>query len=152
MAIRSLFSFGGLRGDETISIVGSVGERRSIWWRGRSMPMEDISIEFYTDCDREVSAFTNYLWTQTGDYCATDNLEQYREYVKQLITGYANSDQNKKEVEVKLIMDTVRDHYQWMNVGCFYLRRSLPESQGPKARCRVDSKESSSASWACWTC
>ena len=46
-----------------------------------------------------------------------DKLEQYREYVKQLITGYANSDQNKKEVEVQLIMDTVRDHYQWMNVG-----------------------------------
>lgn len=46
-----------------------------------------------------------------------DKLEKYREYVEQLITGYANSDQNKENVEVQLIMDTVRDHYQWMNVG-----------------------------------
>ena len=46
-----------------------------------------------------------------------DKLEKYREYVEQLITGYANSDQNKEDVEVQLIMDTVRDHYQWMNVG-----------------------------------
>jgi len=46
-----------------------------------------------------------------------DKLEKYREYVGQLITEYANSDQNKENVEVQLIMDTVRDHYQWMNVG-----------------------------------
>jgi hypothetical protein len=46
-----------------------------------------------------------------------DKLEKYREYVEQLITGYANSDQNKEDVEVQLIMDTVRDHYQWMKVG-----------------------------------
>lgn len=46
-----------------------------------------------------------------------DKLEKYREYVEQLITGYANSDQDKEDVEVQLIMDTVRDHYQWMKVG-----------------------------------
>jgi hypothetical protein len=46
-----------------------------------------------------------------------DKLEKYREYVEQLITRYANSDQNTKDVEVQVIMDTVRDHYQWMNVG-----------------------------------
>ncbi len=46
-----------------------------------------------------------------------DKLEKYREYVEQLITRYANSDQNRKDVEVQVIMDTVRDHYQWMNVG-----------------------------------
>ena len=46
-----------------------------------------------------------------------DKLEKYREYVEQLITRYANSDQNTKDIEVQVIMDTVRDHYQWMNVG-----------------------------------
>ena len=44
-------------------------------------------------------------------------VEQYREYVQQLISTHANSDEDQEEVEVQLVMDTVRDHYQWMNVG-----------------------------------
>jgi XisI protein len=44
-------------------------------------------------------------------------VEKYREYVQQLISNHANSDEDQEEVEVQLVMDTVRDHYQWMNVG-----------------------------------
>ncbi len=46
-----------------------------------------------------------------------DKVNKYREYVQQLISTHANSDEDKEEVEVQLVMDTVRDHYQWMNVG-----------------------------------
>lgn len=46
-----------------------------------------------------------------------DKVNKYREYVQQLIATHANSDEDKEEVEVQLVMDTVRDHYQWMNVG-----------------------------------
>ena len=52
-----------------------------------------------------------------------DKLTQYREYVQVLMTGYASSDQMKDDVEVQLVMDTVRDHYQWMNVGWEGLKR-----------------------------
>jgi hypothetical protein len=47
-----------------------------------------------------------------------DKVAKYREYVQQLIADRANSDTTRKQdVEVQLVMDTVRDHYQWMNVG-----------------------------------
>jgi hypothetical protein len=47
-----------------------------------------------------------------------DKVTQYRAYVQQIIADRANSDTTTKaDVEVQLIMDTVRDHYQWMNVG-----------------------------------
>jgi XisI protein len=46
-----------------------------------------------------------------------DKVTKYREYVQQLISNHANSDEDQEEVEVQLVMDTVRDHYQWMNVG-----------------------------------
>ena len=46
-----------------------------------------------------------------------DKVNKYRECVQQLIATHANSDEDKEEVEVQLVMDTVRDHYQWMNVG-----------------------------------
>ena len=46
-----------------------------------------------------------------------DKVTKYREYVQQLISTHADSDEDKEEVEVQLVMDTVRDHYQWMNVG-----------------------------------
>ena len=46
-----------------------------------------------------------------------DKVEQYREYIQKLITTHASSDEDKEEVEVQLVMDIVRDHYQWMNVG-----------------------------------
>jgi hypothetical protein len=47
-----------------------------------------------------------------------DKVAKYREYVQQIVSDRANSDTTTKEnVEVQLVMDTVRDHYQWMNVG-----------------------------------
>jgi XisI protein len=52
-----------------------------------------------------------------------DKLTKYREYVQILMTRYATADQPKDEVEVELVMDTVRDHYQWMNVGWMGLKR-----------------------------
>ena len=46
-----------------------------------------------------------------------NKLDRYREIVKSLISNYANSDISNDEVEVQLILDVERDHYQWMNVG-----------------------------------
>ena len=52
-----------------------------------------------------------------------DKVVLYREYVQSLMTRYATSDQMKDDIEVQLVMDTVRDHYQWMNVGWEGLKR-----------------------------
>ncbi|MEO6861130.1 MAG: XisI protein [Microcoleus sp.] len=52
-----------------------------------------------------------------------DQLAQYRQYVQTLITRYAEDDVSDDEVEVQLICDTERDHYQWMNVGWQHLNR-----------------------------
>lgn len=46
-----------------------------------------------------------------------DKLAKYRECVQSLLTHYANEDVTDSEVEVQLIFDEKRDHYQWMNVG-----------------------------------
>jgi uncharacterized iron-regulated membrane protein len=46
-----------------------------------------------------------------------DKVAQYREYVQTLLSQYAKDDAPDNEVEVQLIFDTQRDHYQWMNVG-----------------------------------
>ena len=52
-----------------------------------------------------------------------DKLAQYRQYVQTLINHYAEDDVSDDEVEVQLILDTERDHYQWMNVGWQELSR-----------------------------
>ncbi|MEG3927049.1 XisI protein [Microcoleus sp. D3_18a_C4] len=52
-----------------------------------------------------------------------DKLAQYRQYVQTLISHYAEDDVSDDEVEVQLILDTERDHYQWMNVGWQELSR-----------------------------
>ena len=52
-----------------------------------------------------------------------DKLAQYRQYVQTLINHYAEDDISDDEVEVQLILDTERDHYQWMNVGWQELSR-----------------------------
>ena len=52
-----------------------------------------------------------------------DKLAQYRQYVQTLINHYAEDDVSDDEVEVQLICDTERDHYQWMNVGWQELSR-----------------------------
>jgi hypothetical protein len=46
-----------------------------------------------------------------------NKIDRYREAVKSLISNYANSDISNDEVEVQLMLDADRDHYQWMNVG-----------------------------------
>ncbi|WP_373528969.1 XisI protein [Nostoc sp.] len=46
-----------------------------------------------------------------------DKLAKYREYIQTLLTRYASDDKSDHEVEVQLILDAERDHYQWMNVG-----------------------------------
>lgn len=46
-----------------------------------------------------------------------DKLTKYREFVQKIMTNYATADVVKGDVEVQLLMDTVRDHYQWLNVG-----------------------------------
>jgi XisI protein len=46
-----------------------------------------------------------------------DKLSKYREFVKSLISNYANSDISNDKVEVHLVLDADRDHYQWMNFG-----------------------------------
>jgi hypothetical protein len=52
-----------------------------------------------------------------------DKLAKYRQYVQTLITRYAEDDVSDDEVEVQLILDTERYHYQWMNVGWEHLTR-----------------------------
>lgn len=52
-----------------------------------------------------------------------EKVAQYREYVQRLLNDYAKDDVSNDEVEVQLIFDTVRDHYQWMNVGWEDLNR-----------------------------
>jgi hypothetical protein len=46
-----------------------------------------------------------------------DKIVKYREYVQKLITDRAKLSIDTEEMEVQLLMDSVRDHYQWMNVG-----------------------------------
>lgn len=41
-----------------------------------------------------------------------DKLAKYRECVQSLLTRYANEDVADSEVEVQLIFDEKRDHYQ----------------------------------------
>lgn len=52
-----------------------------------------------------------------------DKVTKYRDCVKKLLTSYASDDISDNEVEVQLILDTERDHYQWMNVGWQELNR-----------------------------
>ncbi|HBB35255.1 MAG TPA: hypothetical protein DDZ80_17845 [Cyanobacteria bacterium UBA8803] len=52
-----------------------------------------------------------------------DKVAQYREYIQILLSQYAKDDVSDDEVEVQLIFDTERDHYQWMNVGWQQLNR-----------------------------
>lgn len=46
-----------------------------------------------------------------------DKIAYFRECIQTLLTDYAKDDISNDEVEVQLIFDTQRNHYQWMNVG-----------------------------------
>lgn len=52
-----------------------------------------------------------------------DKIAKYREYIHKLLTCYAKNDVSDDNVEVQLVFDTERDHYQWMNVGWKELNR-----------------------------
>lgn len=52
-----------------------------------------------------------------------DKIAKYREYVEILLTNYASNDVSEDEVDIQLIFDRDRDHYQWMNVGWQGLNR-----------------------------
>lgn len=52
-----------------------------------------------------------------------DKVARYREYVQILLTQYANTDVAEEGVETQLLLDPVRDHYLWMNVGWQGLNR-----------------------------
>lgn len=52
-----------------------------------------------------------------------EKLEQYRHYVKQVMTEYAQLGSSKDPIEEQLIFDTVNDHYQLMYVGWKNRRR-----------------------------
>jgi hypothetical protein len=46
-----------------------------------------------------------------------DKLATYQKFVQALLTHYAEGDRGDESVEVQLLFDTQRDHYQWLNVG-----------------------------------
>ncbi|MGD1857592.1 MAG: XisI protein [Leptolyngbyaceae cyanobacterium] len=46
-----------------------------------------------------------------------DKLENYRTIIQQLLEDYAQFDSGDKAVEVQLLADTIRDHYQLMHIG-----------------------------------
>ncbi len=50
-------------------------------------------------------------------------LSQYRDYVQNLLTRYASNDFSEQEIEVQLLFDIERDHYQWINIGWQELNR-----------------------------
>jgi XisI protein len=46
-----------------------------------------------------------------------DKIAKYQNCIQELLTRYANEDKNTSGIEVQLIFDVERGHYQWMNVG-----------------------------------
>lgn len=46
-----------------------------------------------------------------------EKLEQYRGYIQQLLTEFANRGSSNREIEKQVIFDTTHDHYQLVYVG-----------------------------------
>jgi hypothetical protein len=46
-----------------------------------------------------------------------DKLETYRNIIQQLLEEYAQFGSGDEAVEIQLLADTVRDHYQLMHIG-----------------------------------
>ena len=46
-----------------------------------------------------------------------DKLENYRTYIKQLLTNYVSLSSSDGEARTELIFDTERDHYQVVHTG-----------------------------------
>ncbi|HBY78123.1 MAG TPA: XisI protein [Cyanobacteria bacterium UBA11148] len=52
-----------------------------------------------------------------------DRVKEYQEIVQKVITDYATSGSYKGDIERQLIFDTVRNHYQILNIGWDNQRR-----------------------------
>jgi XisI protein len=52
-----------------------------------------------------------------------EKLNQYRQYLRQLLTAQAESDQNETNIECQLLFDTENDHYQLLDIGWEGLKR-----------------------------
>ena len=52
-----------------------------------------------------------------------DKRMTYRELIQTLLSRYVEEDVTDEAVEVQLLCDTQRDHYQWMNVGWKGMKR-----------------------------
>ncbi|MBW4573641.1 MAG: XisI protein [Tolypothrix carrinoi HA7290-LM1] len=50
-------------------------------------------------------------------------LDEYREYIKQLLRAYSQDEKSDSEVEAQTIFDTEHDHYQLVYVGWENKRR-----------------------------
>jgi hypothetical protein len=46
-----------------------------------------------------------------------DTLEKYRRYVQELLEEYVAQGPSREGVESQLLIDSQRNHYQWMRVG-----------------------------------
>ncbi|MEG4810960.1 XisI protein [Microcoleus sp. F8-D3] len=47
-----------------------------------------------------------------------ERIDQYRQFIRQLLTSHANLDNNSElDVECQLVFDTEQDHYQILDVG-----------------------------------
>lgn len=46
-----------------------------------------------------------------------DNLEQYRQYIQNILTKHGKYKTHREGIENELIFDTVHDHYQLMRIG-----------------------------------
>ncbi|MGB3293070.1 MAG: XisI protein, partial [Phormidesmis sp.] len=46
-----------------------------------------------------------------------DKVAEYQKAIQKLLTQYAQIETSNDEIEVQLIFDDERDHYQWMDVG-----------------------------------
>ncbi|BAZ51939.1 hypothetical protein NIES4103_45980 [Nostoc sp. NIES-4103] len=44
-------------------------------------------------------------------------LDQYRGYIQNLLTKYGSYKPSEEDVEIQLIFDTARDHYQILEIG-----------------------------------
>ncbi|MBU7583309.1 MAG: XisI protein [Nostoc sp. TH1S01] len=44
-------------------------------------------------------------------------IDKYREYIQNLLTKYGSYKPSEEDVEVQLIFDTARDHYQILDIG-----------------------------------
>lgn len=46
-----------------------------------------------------------------------DKVAKYRQAIQTLLSDYVRPEISNSEVEVQLIFDDKRDHYQWMDIG-----------------------------------